>query len=120
MADRMLFIGWGAVARGSEERGLEIFNEALGLLGRRQQEGAIEGFDVHLLEPNADTAGYIEVHGTAEQLMRLRGDEEFRRNTIDAALVVDNLRHIEGFTNEGVARQMALYQEQTARVPQRT
>ena len=119
MADRMLYIGWGAVARGSEEHSLEVFNEALGLLGRRQQEGKIEGFDVHLLEPNADMGGYIEVHGSAEQITMLRNDDEFRRNSIDASLVVDNLRHIEGFTNEGVARQMAMYQEALARVPQR-
>lgn len=119
MADRMLFIGWGAVVRGSEERGLEVFNEALGLLGRRQQDGSIEGFDVHLLEPTGDLAGYIEIHGSSEQITTLRNDEEFRRNTIDAALVVDNLRHIEGFANEGVSRQMGLYQEAISRVPQR-
>ncbi len=119
MADRMLFVGWGAVARGSEERALEVFNEALGILGRRQQEGRIEGFDVHLLEPNGDLAGYIEIHGTPEQITTLRNDDEFRRNTIDAQLSVDGIRHIEGFTNEAVARQMGLYQEATAQVPQR-
>ncbi len=119
MADRMLLISWGAVVRGSEERGLEVFNEALGLLGRRQQDGSIEGFDVHLLEPTGDMAGYIEIQGSAEQIATLRNEEEFRRNTIDAALVVDNLRHTEGFINEGVARQMSLYQEAISRVPQR-
>jgi hypothetical protein len=119
MADRMLFIGWGAVARGSEERAVEVFNEALGLLGRREQEGRIEGFDVHLMEPNSDLGGYIEIHGTAEQLMLLRGDEEFRRNMVDSALIVDGLRHIEGFSNEGVAREMALFTDAAARVPQR-
>jgi hypothetical protein len=119
MADRMLFIGWGAVARGAEERALEVFNEALGILGRQQQDGRIEGFDVHLLEPNGDLAGYIEIHGSAEQLMMLRDDQDFRRNTVDANLVVDNVRHIDGFTNEGVARQMAMYQEAAGRVPQR-
>ncbi len=119
MADRMLFIGWGAVVRGSEERSLEVFNEALGLLGRRQQDGSIEGFDVHLLEPNGDLAGYIEVRGSAEQITALRGDGEFRRNMVDAGLIVDDLRHFEGFTNEGVARQMAIYQEAISQVPQR-
>jgi hypothetical protein len=41
MADRMLFIGWGAPVRGLEERGLEVFNDAIGLLGRMQQDGRI-------------------------------------------------------------------------------
>ncbi len=119
MADRVLFIGWGSPVRGSEERGLEVFNEALGLLGRMQQDGRIEGFDVSLLEPNSDLSGYIVVRGSAEQITALRGDEEFRRNSIDASLIVDDLRHIEGYTNEGVAREMALYQEAIAKVPQR-
>jgi hypothetical protein len=31
---------------------------------------------------------------------------------------VDNLRHLTGYTNEGIAEQMALYQEAIAKVPQ--
>lgn len=119
MADRVLFIGWGTPVRGAEERGLEVFNEALGLLGRRQQDGRIESFDVSLLEPNGDLNGFICVRGSAEQIAGLRTDEEFRRNMIDANLIVDDFRHIEGFTNEGVAYMMGMYQEALAKVPQR-
>lgn len=118
MADRVLFIGWSTPVRGREERGLEVFNEAIGLCGRMQQDGRIERFDVVLLGPNGDLNGYIEVHGSAEQISAFREDEEFQRNTIEASLVVDGLRHIEGYTNEEVARQMARYQESLARVPQ--
>jgi hypothetical protein len=118
MADRVLFIGWSTPVRGREERGLEVFNEAIGLCGRMQQEGRIERFDVVLLGPNGDLAGYVEVHGSAEQIAAFRENEEFQRNTIEASLIVDGLRHIEGYTNEGVARQMARYQESLARVPQ--
>jgi hypothetical protein len=118
MADRVLFIGWGSPVRGREERGLEVFNEAVGLCGRMQQEGRIERFDVVLLAPNGNLDGYLEVHGSAEQLVAFREDEEFQRNTIDASLIVDGLRHIEGYTNDEVARQMARYQEAVARVPQ--
>ena len=118
MADRVLFIGWGSPVRGREERGLEVFNEAIGISGRMQQEGRIEKFDVVLLGPNSDLNGYIELHGSAEQLAAVREDEEFRRNTIDASLIVDGLRHIDGYVNEGVASEMALYQESVAQVPQ--
>jgi hypothetical protein len=118
MADRVLFIGWSTPVRGREERGLEVFNEAIGLCGRMQQEGRIERFDVVLLGPNAELNGYLEVHGSAEQIAAFRENEEFQRNTIEASLVVDGLRHIEGYTNEEVARQMARYQESLARVPQ--
>jgi hypothetical protein len=118
MADRVLFIGWNAPVRGREERSLEVFNEAIGLYGRLQQEARIESFDVVLLRPNGQLGGYIEVHGTAAQLAAVREDEAFQRNMIDAELSVDGMRQIEGFTNEAVARQMAMYQEAIAKVPQ--
>jgi hypothetical protein len=119
MADRALAIAWGTPVRGLEERGLEVFNEALGLLGRMQQDGRIDGFEVCLFEPNTNVNGVVLIRGTAEQITALRADEEFQRNTIDAALVVDDLRHNEGYINEGIARQMELYQEAVAKVPQR-
>src|SRR5271154_1373375 len=118
MADRVLFIGWGTPVRGREERGLEVFNETIGLCGRMQQEGRIEKFDVVLLGPNTDLAGYIELHGSAEQLAAVRESEDFRSNQADASLIVDGLRQIDGATNEGVARDIALYQDSIARVPQ--
>ena len=118
MADRVLFITWGMTARGREERGLEVFNEAVGYYGRKQQEGGIEGFDVCLMEPNGTLDGYIQVRGSAEQLAALRMEEEFRRNMADAALIVDDLRICEGVINEGIEREMAIYQEAIGKVPQ--
>lgn len=119
MADRMLMIAWNEPVRGSEERALEVFNEALGILGRKQQEGAIESFDVCLMAPNTEIDGFMLVKGSAAQIAALRDDEEFVRNTIDASLNVDGIRHIEGFCNEGVARQMGMYSEAVSRIPQR-
>lgn len=119
MADRLLFIGWGTPVRGAEGRALETFNEAMGLLGRMQQDGRIEGFNVMLLEPNSDLGGFITVLGSGAQISALRADAEFQRNTVDATLAVDGIRHIEGYTNEGVAQQMALYTEAISQVPQR-
>ena len=118
MADRMLLIGWGAPVRGREERGLEVFDDAMGFYGRMQQEGRIERFDVVLLGPNSDLNGYIELHGSADQLASIREDEEFQRNTVNASLVVDGLRHLDGVANDEVARQMTLYRESIGRVPQ--
>jgi hypothetical protein len=120
MADRLLFIAWERPVRGLEERSLEAFNEALGLVGRRQQEGRIEGFDVALFEPNSELGGYVAVRGSAEQIAALREDDEFRRNTVNAQMCVDGIRHIEGVTNEGVAAQIAMFQEAMATVPQRS
>jgi hypothetical protein len=119
MADRVLFIGWGESTPGREERGLEVFNEAVGILGRMQQEGRIEKFDVAILNPNGGSLdGFVAVQGSAEQLDALQEDEEFVRNTIDASNIVRGLRHVRGYANEGVAEAMQMYQESIAKVPQ--
>lgn len=120
MADRVLFIAWGSPVRGREERALGVFDEALGICGRMQQEERIERFEVRLFDPNGEFGGYLELHGTAAQIAAAREDEEFRRNTIDAELSVEGLRHIEGYANGGVAREMAAYRDAVGRVPQLT
>lgn len=118
MADRVLHIGWDQPIPGREERSLEVFNEALGLYGRMQQDGRIESFDVVLFDPNGGPNGYMELRGTSAQLAAVRADEEFRRMLMDAALIVANLRLIDGLCNEGIAREMAVYQEALTKVPQ--
>jgi hypothetical protein len=118
MADSVLFISWGESIHGREERGLEVFNEAIGLYGRLQQEGRIESFDVVLLAPNGELGGYIELRGSAEQLDAVRQDDDYRRVLTAATLVVQHMRVIDGSTGEGIAREMALYQEAIAKVPQ--
>jgi hypothetical protein len=119
MADRVLFIGWGENVTGREERGLEVFNEAMGLYGRMQQEGRIEKFDVCLLNPHGGgLQGFICLHGTADQLRAVEDDAEFQRNMFDAGFIVRELGVVMGFINEGIAPQMTMYQEALAKVPQ--
>lgn len=121
MADRMLFIGWGQVVRGREERAIEVFNEAMGLYGRMQQDGRIEGFDVALMDPHAGALdGYVAVHGSSAQLAALREDDDFMRLQVDVNMIVDDMRMVEGYVNEGVARQMTMYRDALSRIPQHT
>ncbi len=119
MADRILFIGWGAPVRGREERGLDVFNKAVGFYGRCQQDGRIEGFDVSLLDPHGGgLSGYITLHGTEEQLHAVEADADFRRSMVDASLIVEELGILHGRVNEGIAEEIAMYQEAVAKVPQ--
>lgn len=120
MADRMLLVSWGAPVRGREERALEVFNESLGVYGRLQQEGRIEAFDVTLLSPNAMLNGFAQLEGSAAQIAGVREDPAFRRVMVDAALIVDGLSLTEGYCDEGIADQMAMYTEAIGRVPQHT
>jgi len=119
MADRLLFIGWDEVVRGREERAVEVFNESVGLYGRMQQEGRIESFDAVFLTPTGSgLQGYFQLQGTAEQLNAVQEDPEFMRTTVAASLIVEDFRVIDGWTGQGIADQMALYQEEIAKVPQ--
>jgi hypothetical protein len=118
MADRVLFVSWGATVRGREERALEVFNETIGMYGRMQQDGRIESFDIALFNPNAGIDGYMQIHGSPEQMAALREDSEFMRSMADAFLIVDDLKMIDGYTGNGVAEQMAIYQEAISKVPQ--
>ncbi len=119
MADRLLFLSWGTPVRGMEERSVEVFNEALGYYDRLQQAGRIEAFEVVLLAPNGGPSGYAELRGSAAQLASVREDEVFRRILVDAGMVVDDLRVVDGYCNEGVAEAVGIFQEAVAGVPQR-
>jgi hypothetical protein len=118
MADRVLFIGWGAPVRGREERSLEVFEQAVGLYGRMQQEGRIEKFDVVLLAPASGLGGFFTLHGSAEQLAGVREDVDFQHTVVAAELVVEDIRLVDGYINEGVSQQMEIYQEEAHQVPQ--
>ncbi|HEV2757445.1 MAG TPA: hypothetical protein VG318_16900 [Actinomycetota bacterium] len=119
MADRVLFMGWGQTVRGREERALEVFSETMGLYGRLQEEGRIEKFDVCLLEPHGGGLdGYVALYGSDDQINAVRADPDFQRAVTEATLIVDEVGVIAGYVNEGVAHQMAMYQEAVAKVPQ--
>jgi hypothetical protein len=121
MADRMLFIGWGATIVGREERALEVFNDGIGFYGRCQQEGRIESFDVVLLDPHGGgLQGYVQLHGSADQLAALREADDFQRLQTDASLIVEELGVVGGYANEAIAGAVAIYREAIAQVPQTT
>lgn len=119
MADRMLFIGWDEPVRGREELALEAFNDSVGFYGRCQQEGRIESFDVCFLAPNGSgLGGYFQLHGTADQCHAISDDTEFVKLMTAAALCVDGLRVVDGYTGQGVADQMTIWTEAIAKAPQ--
>jgi hypothetical protein len=117
MTDRALFVGFGTPVRGREERAIEVFGEFVDLLGRMQSDGRIDGMDVALLDPHGgDLGGFFMVHGSEAQCAALADDEEFRRASIDASLIVDNFGVVPAVTGERVPREMALYTEAVGKV----
>ena len=117
MADRALFVGFGAPVRGREERAIDVFNEWVAMLGRMQGAGRIEGMDVCLLDPHGgDLGGFFMAHGSAEQCAALLQDEEFRRACIDASLIVDHFGVVPGASGEAVGEEMTWYSEAVRKV----
>lgn len=112
MADSGLFIGWSTPVRGREEKGLDVFNEALAFEAQLQEEGAIESFEVVLLGPHGGgLAGFILVRGSSEQIAAVRERDEFARINVRAAMVVDDFGVIDAALEAGVGEQIERYRE---------
>src|SRR5689334_6967844 len=112
MAEWGLFTGWGAPVRGREQKGLEIFNEALSYWGRQQESGGIESFEVTLLSPHGgDLAGFILAKGSQEQMAAIRASDEFQRLNTRAAQIVENFGVVDASVDDGVGPQVQVYQE---------
>jgi len=117
MAERSLFVGFGQPVRGREERAVEVFGEFVEMFGRMQSAGRIESMDVTLLDPHGgDLGGFFMVHGTADQCAALATDEEFRRASMDAGLIVENFGVVGGVSGQAVMSEMAMYSEAVAKV----
>lgn len=117
MADRALFVGFGEPVRGREERAVEVFGEFVEMFGRMQSDGRIERMEVALLDPHGgDLGGFFMVYGSAEQCAALAQDEEFRRASIDAGLIVENFGVVPATTGAGVEQEMTMYTEAVKKV----
>jgi hypothetical protein len=115
MADAGLFIGWGEVVRGREERALAVFSETLAFYGEMQSDGRIESFDVCLLSPHGgELGGFVLLQGSEAQMDAVRHDEAFQRLMARASLIIDDLGIVDASVGEGLQRSIAIYQEELA------
>jgi hypothetical protein len=115
VADAGLFIGWGDVVRGREDRALDVFNETIEFYGQLQSDGRLEDFEVALLEPHGgELQGYAMLRGSEDQIADLRRDEDFERLMTKASLVVDDLGVIGAAIGASLGRAISIYQEELA------
>ncbi len=113
MADAALFIGWGTVVRGREQKAIDVFNESVQYWGGLQGDGSIESFEVALLNPHGgDLAGYALLRGDGDKLDEVRRSEGFRRVVTRANLIVESLGVVPALIGNGVAEQLTMAQEQ--------
>jgi hypothetical protein len=115
MANAVLFIGWGAAIPGREQKGLQVFGEAMQFMTRMQQQGVIESFEPVALEPHGgDLTGFVLVRGDMERLSRLRVEQEFIDLTTRAQLIVTNFGVVLGFIGERLNQLFADFGKQAA------
>ncbi len=115
MAEAVLFIGWGAVIPGREQKSLQVFGEGVAYWQRLQEQGEIESFEAVQLEPHGgELAGFVLMRGERDKLERVRYSDEFLRLNARAGLVVTNFGVVAGFSGEALTRQFATFQEQAS------
>ncbi len=119
MAGEALFLGWGPVVRGREQRALEVFQETVAYHAKLQADGQIERFEAFLLEPHGgDLAGFFLVHGERSGLDAIKASADFQRVLVRAGSVIDNLGVVNAFTGDALGEQMALFGETAQELPQ--
>lgn len=119
MAGEALFLGWGQVVRGREQRALEVFQESIAFYAKLQEEGRIDSFTPVLLTPHSgDLAGFIVMHGDQASLDSVRSSPEFVRLLARATSVVDNLGVVSAYTGEALGEQMGVFAELSQELPQ--
>lgn len=113
MANFALFIGWGPVVHGREQKSLQVFGDTMQYYARLQQDGEIESFEAIQLEPHGgDLQGFLLIKGDREKLNRLRYSDEFLHNLNRAVMVVDNVGVVGAHIGEGLSRLYADFGQQ--------
>jgi hypothetical protein len=115
MAGEALFIGWGDVVRGREQKALDVFNESIQYYGQLQQDGKIERFEAWFLAPHGgDLAGFILLHGDRERLDEVQRSPDFEMLQTRAGMIVDRIGVVDAYTGDALGRLMGQFQQATA------
>lgn len=110
MADAAVFIGWGEVVRGREQKALAVFAETVAYHARLQQEGKIESFEPVILQPHGgDLQGFVLLRGTAEGLDEVLRSDEFQDHVFKAQLVANNVGVVRAAIGTSLSEGMARY-----------
>jgi hypothetical protein len=112
MADSAIFIGWGAVVHGREQKSVKVFNDAVDMWTRLQGEGTLESWEAVFLEPHGgDLSGFFLLKGEAGPLAQLRVSDDFARLITRAGLIVESLGVVGADVGDRIATQLAVFQE---------
>ena len=113
MAGEALFIGWGQVVRGREQKSLDVFNESVQYWGSLKENGTIEDLEIAIIAPHGgDLFGFALLKGDAAKLDEVRRSDDFNRHLARASMIVDGVGVVNAATGEALGQQMGIYQAQ--------
>ena len=112
MADFGLFIGFGWPVRGREQNATKVFNEAVELWTRLQNEGQVASWSAVFLEPHGgDLGGFFLVWGERDAIAKIRSSDELTRLATRAQLIVENFGIVGAETGDRIGAQMQMFLE---------
>ena len=112
MADFGLFVGFGWPVRGREQKATQVFNEAVELWTRLQQQGEIESWEPVFLEPHGgDLGGFFLVRGDRDAIARIRFSDELLQLSTRAQLIVENFGVVGAQLGDQIGAQMKHFLE---------
>lgn len=107
MSTDVIFYGWNRSVPGREQMSAQHFQEYIGWLAGLQQSGAIDSYEVVLLNPHGgDLNGFFLLRGSNEQLNALQDTDEFGLHVTRGGLHLEGSGMIRGVTGEGVMEWM--------------
>ena len=118
MAGEALFVGWGQVVRGREQRALQVFQETIAFYTKLQEDGRIASFDATLLAPHGGTSpaffsctanNHLWTHPRERGVPSILGR---------AGSVVDNVGVVSAYTGDALGQVMGIFGELSQELPQ--
>ena len=115
MADFGLFIGFGWPVRGREQNAAKVFNEAVELWTKLQNDGQIASWQPVFLEPHGgDLGGFFLLWGEQDKIAQVRGSDDLLRVATRAQLIVENFGIVGAETGDRIGAQMQIFLESSS------
>jgi hypothetical protein len=107
MSTAVIFYGWNRSVPGREQISAQHFQDYMVYLGGLQTSGAIDSYEVVLLNPHGgDLNGFFLLRGSPEQLNALQETAEYQDHVTRGGLHLEGSGAIRGVTGEGVMEWM--------------
>jgi hypothetical protein len=110
MSSNVMLFGWNRPIPGREKTSVQHFDEFVKYLGGLQQTGAVQAFDIVMLNAHGgELNGFFLIKGTSAQLDAVVSTTEWTAHMTRAAFHLDGSGVIRGVTGDEIPPRMALW-----------